>query len=114
MKAKADLEYRVLGWLFSIVGMRKFSKLIFQIAHLDEPCLVKGMDGKDMHMKSLLLMLAPEELSVREQEIVSLISTSLIENNEAIMIFSSSNEEMIRTRLEAIFLNYLHTNLIRD
>jgi mannitol operon transcriptional antiterminator len=89
-------------------------ELIFQISHLEKPCLVKGMDGKDMYMKSLLLMLAPEDLSAREQEIVSLISTSLIENNEAIMIFSSSNEEMILERLETIFLDYLHTNLIKE
>jgi mannitol operon transcriptional antiterminator len=89
-------------------------KLIFQISHLEKPCLVRGMDGKDMYMKSLLLILAPEDLSAREQEIVSLISTSLIENNEAIMIFSSSNEEMILERLEKIFLDYLHTNLIKE
>jgi mannitol operon transcriptional antiterminator len=89
-------------------------QLIFQISHLENPCLVKGMDGKNMYMKSLLLMLAPEELSAREQEIVSLVSTSLIENNEAIMIFSSSNEEMILERLESIFLEYLHTNLIKE
>ncbi|MDQ0221186.1 PRD domain-containing protein [Peribacillus cavernae] len=92
----------------------KVKELIFQVSYLDEPCLVKGMDGSDMYMKNLLLMLAPEELSTRQQEIVSLISTGLIESNEAIMIFSSSNEEMIRTRLEAIFLDYLHTNLIRE
>ncbi|MBU8879984.1 BglG family transcription antiterminator [Bacillus sp. FJAT-29790] len=92
----------------------KVQELIFQISHLTEPCLVKGMDGNDMYMENLLLMLAPEELSLIEQEIVSLISTSLIENNEAIMVFSSSNEELIRTRLEGIFLDYLHTNLIRD
>ncbi|MED1204621.1 BglG family transcription antiterminator [Heyndrickxia acidicola] len=89
-------------------------QLVFQISHLENPCLVKGMDGKNMYMKSLLLMLAPEELSAREQEIVSLVSTSLIENNEAIMIFSSSNEEMILERLESIFLEYLHTNLIKE
>jgi mannitol operon transcriptional antiterminator len=89
-------------------------KLIFQISHLEKPCLVRGMDGKDMYMKSLLLILAPEDLSAREQEIVSLISTSLIENNEAIMIFSSSNEEVILERLEKIFLDYLHTNLIKE
>ena len=66
-----------------------------------------------MSMKNLLLMLAPEELSVKQQEIVSLISSSLIESNESIMIFSSSDEEMIRRRLEAIFLDYLYTNLIK-
>ncbi len=89
-------------------------ELLFQVAHLQEPCLVKGMDGKDMLIKNLLLMLAPDQLSTREQEIISLVSTSLIENNEAIMIFSSANEEMIRAKLEAIFLDYLHTNLIRE
>ncbi|MBS4179074.1 BglG family transcription antiterminator [Lederbergia citrea] len=92
----------------------KVRELIFQISHLDEPCLVKGMDGNDMYMKSLLLMLAPAELSEIEQEIVSLISSSLIENNEAMMIFSSANEELIRTKLETIFLSYLHTNLLKD
>ncbi|MFJ5622595.1 BglG family transcription antiterminator [Peribacillus loiseleuriae] len=92
----------------------KVHELIFQISHLEEPCLIKGMDGKDIYMKNLLLMLAPEELSVSKQEIVSLISTSLIENNESIMTFSSSNEDMIRTKLESVFLNYLQTNLIRE
>lgn len=89
-------------------------ELMFQISHLEEPCLVKGMDGKDMYMKNLLLMIAPEELSLRKQEIVNLISTNLIESNEAIMIFSSANEEAIRTKLETTFLDYLHTNLIKD
>ncbi|QQZ08794.1 BglG family transcription antiterminator [Heyndrickxia vini] len=89
-------------------------KLIFQIAHLEEPCVIKGMDGNDMYMNSLLLMLAPEELSSREQEMISLLSTSLIENNEAIMIFSSSDEKIIRSKMETIFLDYLYTNVIKE
>jgi mannitol operon transcriptional antiterminator len=93
---------------------KNIHELIFQISHLHEPIVVKGMDGKDMYMKTLLLLLAPEELSVREQEIVSLISTSLIENHEAIMIFSSSNEQVIRAKLEAIFLHYLQTKIIKE
>lgn len=88
-------------------------ELIFQVTHLDELCMVRGMDGKDVYMKNLLLMLAPEELSAKQQEIVSLISSSLIESNESIMIFSSSDEEVIRSRMEAIFLDYLYTNLIK-
>ncbi|WHY86565.1 PRD domain-containing protein [Neobacillus novalis] len=89
-------------------------ELIFQASHLEQPILVKGMDGKNMYMKNVLLMLAPEELSIREQEIVSLISTSLIENHAAILIFSSANEEMIRTKLESVFLDYLHTNILKE
>lgn len=92
---------------------KNVKELIFQIARLEEDCLVKGMDGKVVHMKNLLLMLAPEDLSVKQQEIVSLISSSLIESNESIMVFSSSDEELISKRLEAIFLDYLYTNLIK-
>lgn len=89
-------------------------ELIFQITHLNTPCIVKGMDGKDLPIKNLMLLAAPRIMSVREQEILSLISTSLIENDEAILAFSSSNEDMIRSKLEAIFLEYLHNNLIKD
>jgi mannitol operon transcriptional antiterminator len=88
--------------------------LFFQIASLEEPVMISGMDGKDMPMKQLLLMAAPEELSLRKQEIISLISTSLIENQEAIMIYSSSNEDLIRSRLEKLFLDYLLNNVIRE
>ncbi|MCM3570703.1 BglG family transcription antiterminator [Neobacillus mesonae] len=93
---------------------RNVHKLVFQITHFEHPIFVRGMDGNDMPIKNLLLMLAPEELAVRQQEIVSLISTSLIESNEAILVFSSANEEMIRERLETIFLEYLHTNIIKE
>lgn len=89
---------------------QKVRKLIFQIAHLPDPCMVKGMDGKEVAMKNLLLMLAPDELSRREQEIVSLISTNIIETEEAILLFSSANEEMIFKKLESIFTEYLQSH----
>jgi len=87
-------------------------ELIFQVSHLNQPFMIKGMDGREMPMKSLLLMLAPANMSKREQEILSIISTSLIENNISMMIFSSSNESMIRKKLEDLFLDYLQ-NYIR-
>ncbi|AQQ54890.1 BglG family transcription antiterminator [Planococcus lenghuensis] len=89
-------------------------ELIFQVAHLDKPCPIKGMDGETVHMNNLLLMLAPVSMSVREQEILSLISSSLIESDVAMMIFSSSNENMIRKKLEDLFLDYLQHNLIKE
>ncbi|MFG6115805.1 BglG family transcription antiterminator [Halobacillus sp. MO56] len=89
-------------------------ELIFRVSHLEQPCEIKGMDGQPMQMKNLLLMLAPENLSNREQEILSLISTSLIESDVAMMIFSSSNEAMIRKKLEDLFLVYLKNNLIKE
>ncbi|MRG86073.1 BglG family transcription antiterminator [Salinibacillus xinjiangensis] len=88
--------------------------LVFQVSHLDDTFSIKGMDGQEVQMKNLLLMLSPEDLSLREQEILSLISTSLIENDIAMMIFSSSNEAMIRGKLENIFLEYLQNKWIKE
>ncbi len=89
-------------------------ELIFQVSHLEQPCTIKGMDGQEVQMKNLLLMLAPDSMSPREQEVLSLISTSIIENDVAMMIFSSSNEAMIRKKLEDLFLDYLQNNLIKE
>lgn len=90
------------------------SQLLFQVVHLDTPSAVKGMDGRDVHMTNLLLMLTPVELSAREQEIMSLISSSLIESEAAMMIFSSSNEGVIRGKLEELFYEYLQNNLMKE
>lgn len=89
-------------------------ELLFQVVHLDVPCPVIGMDGGQVGMRNLLLMLAPLDMSDREQEILSLISSSLIESDAAMMIFSSSNESMIRNKLEDVFYEYLQNNLIKD
>ncbi|WP_342455357.1 PTS sugar transporter subunit IIA [Planococcus sp. A6] len=88
--------------------------LMFQVVHLDTPSTVIGMDGRDVHMTNLLLMLTPVELSEREQEIMSLISSSLIESEAAMMIFSSSNEGVIRGKLEELFYEYLQNNLMKE
>ncbi|MEZ0482182.1 BglG family transcription antiterminator [Planococcus sp. SSTMD024] len=88
--------------------------LLFQVVHLDTPSAVKGMDGRDVHMTNVLLMLTPVELSEREQEIMSLISSSLIESEAAMMIFSSSNEGVIRGKLEELFYEYLQNNLMKE
>lgn len=89
-------------------------ELIFQVAHLDRPSVIKGMDGQPMQVKSVLLMLAPEIMSKRKKEILSLISSSLVESDIAMMVFSSSNEMMIREKLEEVFIDYLQNNLIKE
>ncbi|WP_226584515.1 BglG family transcription antiterminator [Halobacillus litoralis] len=89
-------------------------QLVFQVAHLDNPSSVKGMDGEEVKMKSLLLMIAPEDLSSRQQEILSIISTGLIDSQESMMIFSSSNKVIIQEKLEELFLDYLQKKLIKE
>lgn len=89
-------------------------ELIFQVCHLEYPCVIKGMDGKEVQLKNLLLMLSPENLSLTEQEILSLISISLIENEAALMIFSSASKAMIKSKLEELFSEYLQNKWIKE
>ncbi|MBU8908580.1 BglG family transcription antiterminator [Desertibacillus haloalkaliphilus] len=89
-------------------------ELLFQVAHLGQPSTIKGMDGEKIQMKTVLLMLAPKSMSSREKEILSIISTSLIESDATMIIYSSSNKAMIRKKLEDLFLDYLQNNLIKE
>lgn len=89
-------------------------EIMFQVIHLSAASPVKGMDGGQVKMRNLLLMLAPLDLKEREQEILSLISSSLIESDAAMMTYSSSNENEIRHKLEDIFFEYLQNNLIKE
>jgi mannitol operon transcriptional antiterminator len=72
------------------------------------------MDGKEVVMKNLLLMLSPVELTLKEHEILSLISTNIIESDESILVFSSANEELIYKRLESMFVEYLQLNFKKN
>ncbi|MEK5441405.1 BglG family transcription antiterminator [Fredinandcohnia sp. FSL W7-1320] len=89
-------------------------ELIFQIAHLDSPYKLVGMDGKEMEVYTILLLLAPQTLNDGELEIISMVSTTIVENKENIMIFSSANEKMIRIKLEETFLNFLQLKFGRE
>ncbi|ALC83730.1 MULTISPECIES: BglG family transcription antiterminator [Bacillus] len=84
------------------------NEIIFHIAHLNSPYLLKGMGGKPVECRNLLLMLAPEHISPQQLEIISIVSTSIVEDQEAILIFSSSNEQMVRKKLEETFYEHLH------
>lgn len=89
------------------------NEIIFHIAHLNKPYLLKGMGGQPAECRNLLLMLAPENLTPQQLELMSIVSTSIVEDQEAILIFSSSNEQMVRKKLEGKFHEHLH-NLIKE
>ncbi|KZZ83485.1 BglG family transcription antiterminator [Bacillus sp. SJS] len=89
-------------------------ELIFRVVHLDEPYQIKGMDRKDMQARSILLLLAPMNLRPSQLEIVSLISTAIVESKENMLIFSSSNGQMIRRKLEETFYAYVQNKRIKE
>ncbi|WP_229141099.1 BglG family transcription antiterminator [Bacillus sp. REN16] len=89
-------------------------EVTFQIAHVEFPYRLLGMDGKEMDVHTILLLLAPQSLNNLELEIISMVSTIMVENKETMMIFTSANEQMIRTKLEEAFLRFLYEKFEKE
>lgn len=89
-------------------------EMAFHITHLERSYELKGMHGGPVNVRNLLLLLAPEQVSQWQLEIISLISTSIVEDQEAILVFSSGNEKMIRNKLEEIFYHYLQNQMAKE
>ncbi|MGJ7922779.1 BglG family transcription antiterminator [Neobacillus sp. LXY-4] len=75
----------------------------FTIYCLRQPNPVKGMDDKLMNMKYLFLLLSPEETSEWALEVISYLSSLLIESEESTAIFESNDQGRIEGLLAARF-----------
>ncbi|MCM2535479.1 BglG family transcription antiterminator [Neobacillus pocheonensis] len=75
----------------------------FTIYTLKFPIEIQGMDNAYMKMKHLVLLLAPVIASEEELEVLSFLSSLLIESEETISTFQSDNKEQILALLTARF-----------
>ncbi|WP_228409502.1 BglG family transcription antiterminator [Radiobacillus deserti] len=62
---------------------------------LQNPIMVSAMDGKDINMSCLILMLAPEEATEESLEVLGYISGLLVRDKESIAVFESCDKERI-------------------
>ncbi|MBM7552241.1 BglG family transcription antiterminator [Thalassobacillus pellis] len=70
-------------------------KVSFTIHYLKRPLVITGMDQEDMKMDTMLLMLAPEGLHQEGLEVMSFISSLIVEEEKCIAILQSKDEERI-------------------
>ncbi|WP_018665388.1 BglG family transcription antiterminator [Heyndrickxia acidiproducens] len=89
-------------------------ELAFQLAHLETPSTLRGMDEKPMDVRNILLLLAPKELTPIQREITSFVSSTIIEDNKSILIFSSANEHLIREKLEKSFYQFIKNKMLEE
>ncbi|MGG2025544.1 BglG family transcription antiterminator [Gottfriedia sp. S16(2024)] len=66
---------------------------------LHEPMVVKAMDHKSIKINTLLLLLAPVEMQTGQLEVLSTISSTIIEDEESTRIFTSNNYTNIYNKL---------------
>lgn len=66
---------------------------------LHEPMVVKAMDHSSIKINTLLLLLAPVEMQTGQLEVLSTISSTIIEDEESTRIFTSNNYTDIYNKL---------------
>lgn len=91
----------------------KILKPSFTMYTVREPLIVEAMDGTMIEMKTILLLLAPDVYDQSGMEVLSLISASIIENEQSIELFQSGDEQMIYTQLGRKFEQFLHEKIQR-
>jgi mannitol operon transcriptional antiterminator len=84
----------------------------FTIYTMNEPLVVAGMDQELMDMKVLFLMLSPENATEQGLEVLSYLSSVLIENEESISVFQSNNQDSIVTLLTSRFNQFFSEKLM--
>jgi len=60
---------------------------------LENPLTVQGMDQEEMQVHTILLMLAPGDFHEEGLEILSFISSLIVEEDDCITILQSKQEE---------------------
>ncbi|PEC50559.1 PRD domain-containing protein [Bacillus sp. AFS096315] len=66
---------------------------------LHEPMIVKAMDHSSIKINTLLLLLAPVDMQTGQLEVLSTISSTIIEDEESTRIFTSNNYTDIYNKL---------------
>ncbi len=84
---------------------------IFTISNLQTPIKVVGMDEHGMDMKFLILLLSPSNTSEKVLEVVSYVSSLLIESDRNIAIFQSNDTERIVELLTERFDQFFNQKL---
>jgi mannitol operon transcriptional antiterminator len=83
----------------------------FTIHALPEPIEVAGMDGDVVEMKDLVLLLSPEVFPEQGLEVLSQISSMLIESEESMAIFQSNHQDKITNLLTIRFDQFFNEKL---
>ena len=84
----------------------------FTIHKLKHDICIKGMDESDMEVDTLLVLLSPKSFFTAGLEVLSLISTLIIENEGNTQLFGTGDEFQLQTFLAKEFEVFIKDNII--
>ncbi|MFT4430439.1 BglG family transcription antiterminator [Bacillus velezensis] len=79
----------------------------FKIYDLTAPCSVKGMDGNSLTVDRALVMMAPADMPAEGSEILSAVSSAIIESEDSIKAFQTEDEADLYKRLNKLFYHFV-------
>lgn len=79
----------------------------FKIYDLTAPCSVKGMDGNSLTVDRALVMMAPADMPAEGSEILSAVSSAIIESEDSIKAFQTEDEADLYKRLNKLFYHFI-------
>lgn len=85
----------------------KVLKPSFTMHKLGQPFVMKGMDGREMEVETILLLLSTKPYHPEGLEVLSLISTIIIENEKSIHLFETAEEQAIHSYLAQKFEQFI-------
>ncbi|MEC1365514.1 PRD domain-containing protein [Bacillus licheniformis] len=109
MKREAQGGLGIPGTTFALFHLKSEAAAVplFKAYDLSKPFEIKGMDGSAMKMMRMLIMLAPADLSPEGSEILSFISSSMIESDESIKAYQTGDREQLYGMLNVLFHRFI-------
>ncbi|MDO6451249.1 BglG family transcription antiterminator [Oceanobacillus profundus] len=83
-------------------------KPTFSIYKLNHPLAIRGMDNNQMEMDTVIVMLAPEITHQEVLEILSFLSSLIIQDQTSISLFESGDEPKIKQYLSEQLELFIH------
>lgn len=89
----------------------EITRCSFSMFDLDNEISLLSMDHNMIQVKRILLMLAPDNLSDSEQQLLSMVSSMIIMSDSNLNLFTNGNQEQIKDALADLFLDEIKKGL---
>ncbi|SDZ10239.1 mannitol operon transcriptional antiterminator [Evansella caseinilytica] len=86
-------------------------KPVFMMGEIPEPVEMRAMDNKTTKVKSILLLLAPDQAAEETLNVLSYISSLIIESDESMRLFQTNEEAVISDYLSQKLFQYIRNQL---
>lgn len=90
----------------------EITRCSFTIFDLDNEISLQSMDHDTIQVKRVLLMLAPDNLTTSEQQVMSTISSMIIMSTRNLDLFTNGSQKEIKEAIAALFLQDLKETML--